>query len=62
MSDELKLDKFELKEVKAGRAKILECTNCGKKVYYGGMNLLALGIMNHKPVCSYECNKIVNKI
>lgn len=56
------LSKEELRELKGGRSEVVECANCGAFTYYGSMNLVALGIQNHKPVCSYECNKKLGQV
>lgn len=57
----LVIEKWQQKEIKAGRAKVLQCTNCGKETYLGQMPLLSLSIRNHKPACSYECNKTLGQ-
>lgn len=56
------LDKRQLKELKAGRAKMLACGNCGKKTYFGAMNLISLGISGDKPSCGYKCNKAMEQV
>lgn len=56
------LTKDEQKELKAGRAKVLKCACCGSPSYFGSMNLLALGIQNAKPACSYACNKKLGQV
>lgn len=60
--ENMNLTKLEDKEIKAGRAKILKCAHCNKETYYGAMNLISLGIMNHKPVCSFKCNKELRQV
>ena len=59
---EEELGKLERKELKAGRAKMLACAHCGKKTYYGAMNVIALGISRNKPACGYECNKALGQV
>lgn len=58
----MELTKGEKQELKAGRAQLLRCAHCDKETYFGAMNLIALGIMNTKPVCSYECNKALGQV
>ena len=59
---ELKLERGEQRELKAGRAKILNCAKCGKPVFYGAMPLISLAISRNEPVCSYECNKALGQV
>ena len=56
------LEKWQLRELKHGRAKMMKCANCGKETYYGDMPQIALAISGHKPVCGYECNKALGQV
>lgn len=58
----IELTKSQQKDLKAGHAKLLACAHCGKVTYFGAMNLLSLAIGDHKPVCSYDCNKALGQV
>jgi len=36
--------------------------NCGKKIEDTEYSQLCRGIMKHKPVCSYACNKAIGQV
>ncbi len=38
------------------------CSFCGKEFMESGYSELARAIMQHKPVCSYECNKAIGQV
>lgn len=44
------------------RGEDFPCTNCGTIYLRSAYSALCDAIMDHKPVCSYECNKALGQV
>jgi len=56
-----KLERDSYKRHHESGTKII-CAHCGKEFLAGDLGLLSMAINNHKPACSYECNKALGQV